>query len=145
MALELRTTSQIITHYTKMEDDTAENYRQIAQLFSAYHDLFNNLAVETLKHRDRVIRAYRQGVTDAFEVGFNPNPINPDQFIVKAISNTTLNDVLETSIQNEETTIRFCEKASKSSGELLPDLPDTLEYVIRKKRERIKHLSSIRP
>ena len=127
-----------------MEEKSAENYRDIAKSFTEHHDVFNDLAKENLKHRDRVIRAYRQGVTDAFEVGFNPNPINPDEYTIITISSDNLNDVLTSLIQNEETIIHFCEKASKSSGELLPDLPDTLEYVIRKKRQRIQQLNSIK-
>ena len=140
----LRTTSQIITHYTQMEEKSAENYRDIAITFTEHHDVFTDLAKENLKHRDRVIRAYRQGVTDAFEVGFNPNPINPNEYTIKTISCNNLNEILETLVQNEETIALFCEVASKSSGELLPDLPDTLEYVIRKKRQRIQQLKSIK-
>ena len=140
----LRTTSQIISHYTQLVEKSVENYRNISTIYLDYYDLFNDLAKENLKQRDRVIRAYRQGVTDAFEVGFNPNPINPDKYSIETISNTNLNDIVETSIQNEETIIHFCKKASTSSGELLPDLPDTLEYVIRKKKQMIKKLKSIR-
>jgi hypothetical protein len=127
-----------------MEEKSAEYYGDIAITFIEHHDFFKDLAKENLKHRDRVIRAYRQGVSDAFEVGFNPNPINPDQFTIKAISSNNLNEILETLVQNEETIALFCEVASKSSGELLPDLPDTLEYIIRKKRQRIQQLNSMK-
>lgn len=140
----LRTTSQIISYYIQMEEENSENYRKTSQYFPDQRALFTNIAKESLKHRDRVLRTYRQGVTDAFEVGFNPNPIDPDHFKVSKIPDTTLAETLEASIKNEETIIKFCETATKSSGELLPDLPDTFEYIIRKKKQRIEKLSSAR-
>ena len=139
----LRTTSQIISHYEALEDRAAENYRRLAEAHPEHGETFNGLADENVKHRDRVIRAYRMGVTDAFEVGFIRNPVDPDAYRLTEIDPGALAEAVEASIGNEEKIINFCLEAAKSSGELLPDLPDTFEWLIKRKKKRVERLRDL--
>ncbi|MBN2336152.1 hypothetical protein JXL21_11380 [Candidatus Bathyarchaeota archaeon] len=143
MALVLRTTSQIISHYEALEDRAAENYRRLAEAHPEHMEVFTGLADENAKHRDRVIRAYRMGVTDAFEVGFTRNPVDPASYELTEVDRGTLAEAVEASIDNEEKIIQFCLEAAKSSGELLPDLPDTFEWLIKRKKKRVERLRSL--
>ena len=46
------------------------------------HEENFRLAKENIRHRDMSLRAYREGVTDAFEVGFLAEPLNPDDYML---------------------------------------------------------------
>lgn len=140
----LRTTSQIIDHYSKMEEHQAENYQRMTEKLPAYSDFFKKLAKDNLQHRDRVRRAYRLGVTDAFEVGFISNNINSEDYAIEKVSLDSLLDALVKVIINEHKIISYLEAAVKSSGELIPDLPNTYEYIIRMKKRRINELKKLK-
>lgn len=139
----LRTTSQLISHHTQLEDQQTLNYSKLAETFPEHSEVFTKLAKENKKHRDMIARAYREGVTDAFEVGFNPEPLNPDNYVIQEIDAASLDTVIKQSLINEETLIRFCIDASKGSSQLIPDIPDTFDVIIRRKNKRKALLESM--
>ncbi len=139
----LRTTSQIMGHHAELERRSAEGYRALAERHPEHRDVFNRLADENQRHMARVERAYRLGVTDAFEVGFTPNPLDPGDYTLEEFSGESLEEDVATALRNEETVIRFCLDAAKTSGELLPDLPDTFDRLVRGKRKRVELLGSL--
>ena len=139
----LRTTSQIISHHSELEKKSAEGYRALAERHPEHRDVFNRLADENHRHMARVERAYRLGVTDAFEVGITPNQLDPGDYALAGFSGESLEEDVATALRNEETAIRFCLDAAKTSGGLLPDLPDTFEYLVRRKRKRVELLRSL--
>lgn len=139
----LRTTSQIIDHYSKMEENQAENYQRMTEKLPGHSDFFKKLAKDNLQHRDRVRRAYRLGVTDAFEVGFISNSIDKEDYAIEGVSSDSPPDALIRVIINEEKIISYLEAAVKSSGELIPDLPNTYEYIIKMKKRRIEQLKKL--
>ena len=101
------------------------------------------LADENRRHMERVERAYRFGVTDAYEVGITPTQLDSGDYELEEYSGGVLSDDLATALRNEETVIRVCLDAAKTSGELLPDLPDTFDYLIKRKRKRLELLRSL--
>ncbi len=134
----LRTTSQVLAQHSQLEETQASQYSELATRFPEHEDAFNKLAKENLRHKDMALRAYREGVTDAFEVGFLAEPLNPDDY--------TLNDVsgdLSVTVGNEEVLIRFCLDVASSSSELIPDLPETFERLVKRKKRRIQRLEEI--
>ena len=139
----LRTTSQIIGHHAEIEKKSAEGYRALAQRYPEHRDVFNRLADENHRHMARVERAYRLGVTDAFEVGITPNQLDPGDYALEEFTGESPSEDLATALRNEETVIRFCLDAAKTSGELLPDLPDTFDQLVRGKRKRVELLRSL--
>ena len=139
----LRTTSQIIGHHSGLEKKSAEGYRALAERHPEHRDMFNRLADENHRHMARVERAYRLGVTDAFEVGITPNQLDPGDYALEEFNGKSLSEDVATALRNEERVIRFCLDATKSSGELLPDLPDTFEHLVRGKRKRVELLRSL--
>ena len=139
----LRTTSQIISYHSELEKKSAEGYRVMAEQYHEYRDKFTRLADENHRHLVRVKRAYRLGITDAFEVGIMPNQLDPGNYSLEEFTGKSLSEDVATAVRNEETMIRFCLNAAKTSGELLPDLPDTFEYLVRSKRKRVELLRNL--
>ena len=143
MALVLNTTSQLISFHTELENKTAEYYHTLANLYPEYSNTFIKLAEENKKHKEQVITAYRLGVTDAFEVGFSTNPLDPANYKLTLKGTGTRTKDIYTAVENEKKVITFCLDAIKTSNELLPDIPNTFEYLIRRKKKRIKLLSEL--
>ncbi|MQY83429.1 hypothetical protein GH157_07045 [archaeon] len=143
MALVLRTTSQIISHHAELERRSAEEYRALAERHPGHMDVFNRLADENNRHMARVERAYRFGVTDAYEVGITSTQLDPGDYALAGFSGESLEEDVATALRNEETVIRFCLDAAKTSGELLPDLPDTFDYLVKRKMKRVELLRSL--
>jgi rubrerythrin len=143
VALVLRTTSQIISHHAGLERGSAEGYRKLAERYPDHQDSFIGLADENHRHMARVERAYRLGVTDAYEVGITPTQLDPGDYVLEEYSGESLEEDLATALRNEETMMRFCLDAAKTSGELLPDLPDTFDYLVKRKGKRVELLRSL--
>lgn len=143
MALVLKTTSQLISFHTKLENKTAEYYFTLAKLYTEHANTFIKLAEENQKHKERVNTAYRLGVTDAFEVGFTTNPLDPANYALRMNIVGTLTKDIFTVVENEKKLIKFCMDAIKTSNELLPDIPNTFEYLVRRKKKRIKLLREL--
>ena len=139
----LRTTSQIISYYARLEMKSVDGYRQMAEHYPDHSEVFNRLANENQRHMARVERVYRFGVTDAYEVGITSIQLDPGEYQLEDYTGESLAEDLETALRNEETMIRFCLDAAKTSGELLPDLPDTFDYLDRRKRRRAELLRGL--
>ena len=135
----LRTTSQVLAHHSLLEEIQSRQYSELTTRFRQHKDAFDKLAKENLRHRDMALRAYREGVTDAFEVGFLAEPLNPDDYTLKEQINT-----IRDAIGNEETLIRFCLDVASSSSELIPDLPETFERLVKRKKRRIQRLEEVK-
>jgi len=139
----LRTTSQIISHHAQLEEKSAEGYKALAERHPDHREIFIRLAEENHRHMARVERAYRFGVTDAYEVGITSTQLDPGEYQLEEYMGESLTEDLATALRNEETLIRFCLDAAKTSGELLPDLPDTFDYLIRRKKRRSELLRGL--
>ena len=138
----LRTTSQVLSLHSHLEETQSSQYGELATRFIEQGETFSSLAKENLRHRDMALRAYREGVTDAFEVGFLAEPLNPDDYGLNAPPRD-LKEALKTAINNEEVAIRFCLDVASSSSELIPDLPETFERLVKRKKRRVKRLEEI--
>ena len=137
-----RTTSQVLSHHSHLEETQSSQYSELAKRFNEHQETFSGLAKENLRHRDMALRAYREGVTDAFEVGFLAEPLNPDDYGLNDPSGD-LKEALKTAISNEEIAIRFCLDVASSSSELIPDLPETFERLVKRKKRRVKRLEEL--
>lgn len=134
----LRTTSQVLSYHAELEETLSRQYSELASRQPEHEETYNRLAKENLRHRDMALRAYREGVTDAFEVGFLAEPLNPEDYTLKDSPND-----LKKAVENEETLIKFCLDVASSSSELIPDLPETFERLVKRKKRRIQRLEEI--
>ena len=138
----LQTTSQLLSQHQAIEEKQAKLYKELAKKHPEQAHVFEKLAKDSLRHRDMAQRAYREGVTDAFEVGFLANPLDPDDYLLMEPEGE-LSEVVYSMISNEETVIRFCNDAASNSSKLLPDVPETFERLVKRKKRGIEQLKEI--
>jgi len=138
----IRTAGQLITLHGQLEDKVAEALRSLARLHPEAAGALSRLADESVQHRDMVLKVYREGVTDAFEVGFLSKPMDEDGYKV-AEPRGTLREALRVALANEETVIRFCRDAAEDSNQLIPGLPQTFTRLAKKKEKRKAALESL--
>ena len=138
----IRTTSQLISLHAKLEEEAAKQLRALAQRNPEKAEALNRLADENIQHRDTVARVYREGVTDAFEVGYLSSPLNEGEYTIDELEGP-LNEAVGAALQNEDTVIRFCLDASRDANQLIPNLPQTLSRLAKRKERRRALLESL--
>ncbi|TRO51299.1 hypothetical protein E2P71_09295 [Candidatus Bathyarchaeota archaeon] len=138
----LTTTSQLISHHKAIEEQQSCLYSVLAGEHPEHSDVFMKLGKDSLKHLEMVQRAYREGVTDAFEVGFLAKPINENEYVlIKPMGG--LADAVKVMLSNDKTIIRFCEEAAVNSGNLLPDVPETFMRLVKRKKKNLDTLKEM--
>jgi hypothetical protein len=114
----------------------------LVEKYSEYADLFTKLAKDSLRFTEIAQRAYREGVTDAFEVGFLATTLDTGDYKLEK-PDGSLSDDIQTMIANEEKIIKFCLDAASNSSKLLPDVPETFQRLVKRKNRSIKRLKEI--
>ncbi len=144
----LNTTSAFITFHGKLEDEVGAFYSRLAGSgrYPEAEEAFLALARENGKHREMVLRTYREVITDAFEGGFPLFPLNESDYMIQMElpEDMSLSDVLKRAAENEDTSRRFCTDAAKSTRGLMADVPQAFEWVAKAKARREKELESLR-
>jgi hypothetical protein len=138
----IKTTSQLVSFHAKLEDETAEKLRALAQGQPKAAEALIDLADENIQHRDTVTRVYREGVTDAFEVGYLSQPMNEGDYVINELEGP-LNEAVMTALLNEDTVIRFCLDAFRDANQLIPSLPQTFSRLAKRKEKRKALLESL--
>ncbi len=144
----LNTTSAFITFHGKLEDETRAFYMRLAGSgrYPEAEEAFMALARENGKHKETVLRTYREVVTDAFEGGFPLFPLDEEDYRIQTElhDEASLYDALKRAAEIEETSRRFCTDAAKSTRGLMADIPQAFEWVARAKARRERELHSLR-
>ena len=138
----IRTTSQLIALHGELEDRVAEILRSLAQIHPEAADTLSKLADEGVQHRDMILKVYREGVTDAFEVGYLSKPMDEDEYTVREPKGS-LSSAVKTALLNEDTVIRFCRDAAEDSNQLIPGLPQTFLRLAKRKEKRRAALGAL--
>jgi rubrerythrin len=136
-----------ISYYSRLEDSIETFYTKLAddEKHKGTRDIFLALAKENSKHKEKVLRAYREVITDAFEGGFPLTTLKEEDYALKIELEDELNlsDVIKRAIEIEEKIRMFCEDAANSTKGLMADVPQTFEWVANRKTRRINKLESI--
>ena len=135
----MKTTSQLLSHHQSLEETQAGYHSALAEKYPEHADVFNKLAKDNRRHMEMAQRAYREGVTDAFEVGFLAKELDPANYTLVEPSGD-LATVVKTMISNEEKIIGFCVDAASNSSKLLPDVPETFERLVKRKKRSIEKM-----
>jgi len=138
----IKTTSQLISLHAKLEEEAAEKLRALAQRHPEAAEALNRLADENIQHRDTVTRVYREGVTDAFEVGYMSKPLNEGDYTINELEGP-LKEAVRTALLNEDAVIKFCLDASRDANQLIPSLPQTFSSLAKRKEKRKALLDSL--
>lgn len=136
-----------ITFHGNLEDKIKSFYENLAENESdiAARDIFLELAKENIKHKDMVLRTYREIITDAFEGGFPITELDEKEYDLKTenMENVNLSDIINKAIEIEEISRRFCEDASKSINGLLVEVSQAFAWVKNKKQKRSQKLKNL--
>lgn len=139
----INTTSMLMSYHQTIEEKQSFYYESLVENFPQYRDLFKTLSKDHLRHMEMAQRAYREGVTDAFEVGFLSNPLNPDDYeLVNPGGN--IHSSIQIMIKNENTIIKYCEDVIQNSSKLLPDILATFERLVKRKKKYIETLENLK-
>ena len=142
----LNTTSMFITFHGRLEDSVRAFYEGLAE-DEGYGDargLFLELARENGKHKEMVLRTYREVISDAFEGGFPLTGLDEKDYTLNTdvTQECSLTETLKGAIKLEETVKKFCEDAAASTKGLMPDVPQVFKWVARRKVRRIEKMKS---
>ena len=143
----LTTTSMFITFHGRLEDSIKTFYEKLAhkEIYAGVRGAFLALAKENGEHKEMVLRAYREVITDAFEGGFPLTNLNEEDYLLETElpDETSLSDVLKMAVEIEEKSRKFCEDAASSTKGLMADVPQAFEWVAKRKTRRIGRLESL--
>jgi rubrerythrin len=136
-----------ITFHGRLEDSIKTFYEMLAskETYAGVRDAFFALAKENGKHKEMVLRTYREVITDAFEGGFPLTNLDEKDYLLKTAlpDSLSLVDVLKLAVEIEEKSRKFCEDAASSTEGLMADVPQAFEWVAKRKTRRIKKLESL--
>ena len=145
--MDLTTVSSVLNFYERLEDQTAKFYEELAKndRYSEGVEMFLDLAKDSRRQKDRVLRAYRECVTDILEVGFSLSGLREAdyQFEKETGRDASFQDILRYAINMEETSRRFCQDVSRRSKALLADISREFERAAERKEERKSKLESL--
>ncbi len=136
----LRTMSQLLRHHRSMEEEQASYHNLLADSYPEHGEFFSRLGKDNLRHMEMAQRAYREGVTDAFEVGFLDEPADPEDYILTEPKGG-LRESIRVMITNEEQIINYCVDVASNSSTLLPDVPETFMRLVKRKKRNIKKMT----
>ncbi len=142
----LNTTSMFITFHGKLEDSVKTYYEGLAEdeRYGETRELFHELARENGKHKEMILRTYREVITDAFEGGFPLTDLDEKNYELETevADGLILPKVMDKAVELEETSKRFCEDAAASTKGLMADVPQAFEWVAKRKTRRIDKIKS---
>ena len=140
----LNTCSALISFYERFEDEVNRFYLKLGDEFPEEKVFFNSLSRENIKHKQRVVRAYREVITDAIEACFI-SEIDEKKYDLSMVSMTATNlaEAVRNAIQVEEKSRLLCNNAVESTEGLLHDITRAFDRVARDKTKRIEKLKQI--
>ena len=142
--MELITASAVVSYATKLEEESARLYEEMAQKHPENKDIFLSLAKENKINKQSIERAYYSVISDKLEACFI-KILNTDNYSIeiklpeKADYSTTLSKAVEI----EEKIQKFLIDASNAIGALVPDVSWTFSRIGKKREERINKLKSL--
>ena len=143
----LNTASAIISFFGRLEDQIIELYENLAanEEYSEAKDTFLVLAKDNKRDRETVQRVYQEVVTDAIETGFSFTGLNEDDYQISTelAEGLSYSNVVRMAIDAEDKSSKFCIDASESSRSLLADIPQSFEWVAKRKNRRKEQLASL--
>jgi rubrerythrin len=135
-----------ITFHGSMEDSVKDFYEDLIEdeRSGEIRGLFQDLAKENGKHKEMVLRTYREVITDAFEGGFPLVGLDEKNYKLETevIAGMNLPTMLDRALELEEACKRFCEDAAASTKGLMADVPQAFEWVAKRKARRIEKIKS---
>jgi len=144
MAEIINTCSEAISLAKKLENQSSEFYKNLAETVAEDKDVFLSFVEENGKFVTQIERAYYGVITDAFEGCFAFN-INPDDYElnIELTSEMDAAQALKRALEVEEKIVDFYNDAAEQSKSLMADVPRTFKLVAKKRNNRQAKLRSL--
>lgn len=143
----LHTTSAFITFHGELEDKIKGFYESLAVIdkYSAGRETFLSFSKENKKHKDMILRTYREVISDALEAAFPLMDLDESDYEIKTkiMEDMRFQDIMKKAIEIEKKSYKYCRDAGKSTSGLLADIPLAFEWVARRKTIRISKLKDL--
>ena len=140
----LNTAGAFIRFHGEIEDKIIDFYKNLAidERYSEGRDTFSDFSKENQKHKEMILRTYREVITDALEAAFPLRSLDEADYEIntKLTGDMNLQDVIKRAIEIEEKSQKYCVDAGESTSGLLADIPQAFEWVARRKTRRIQKL-----
>ncbi len=146
--MELATTSALLSFYSQMEDEITRFYQTLTarDTFSQDQQTFHTFAQESQKHKKRVLRTYREIVSDALETSFSFTGIKTEDYSMdtELPPDITYEKALTKAETIEAVSAKFCATAGQQSQSLLAGIPQAFQRIAKRKIERKQILNTLR-
>ncbi|MGB9694279.1 MAG: hypothetical protein ACPLYF_05485 [Fervidobacterium sp.] len=142
----LNTASAVISFLTKLEEETAKFYADLAQKYPEGRETFTFFSKDNQKNKNLLERAYYGVITDALETCFSfKDGLNPEFYKVRTeiTEETSYFDALKIALKTEETIHKAYTDATSLSEALMADVPQVLKKIAEKRDERIAQLKAL--
>jgi hypothetical protein len=140
----IHTASEGVTLSKQLENDSADFYEKLAQLYAKDAETFLAFAKENRKNTVQVERAYYGVITDAIEGGYALDLETDNYTIDTTVSDGAgYADVLKHAVEMEKTIINYYTDAAEQSRALLADVPRAFTLIARKRNNRLEKLESL--
>jgi len=142
--MELHTASEVISFAKKLENESANFYKDLAERYAKAKDGFLSFAQENGKNVVQIERAYYGVITDAIESCFAFN-INPDEYTFKTelAEKASYSDALDQAAEIEQKIVKFYSDAAEQSKSLMADVPRTFVLIAKKRGNRESKMRSL--
>ena len=131
-----------------MEDEITRFYQTLAarDTFSQGHQTFHTFAQESQKLKKRVLRTYREIVSDALETSFSFTGIKTEDYSMdtELPPDITYKKALTKAEIIEAISAKFCATAGQQSQSLLAGIPQAFQRIAKRKMERKQILHTLR-
>lgn len=142
----LNTASAVISFVTKLEEETAKFYNELAQKYPEGKEVFLSFSKENRKSKLMVERAYYGVITDALEACFSfKDGLDPKAYAIKTelAEDASYVDALKAVLEIEETIRKLYMDAAVLSEGLMADVPRVFNIVAKKRGDRIAKLKAL--
>ena len=142
----LNTASAVISFLTRLEEETAKFYADLAQKYPEGKETFTFFSRDNQKNKTMLERAYYGVITDALEACFSfKEGLNPEAYKVgtEITEEASYLDALKIALKTEENIYKAYTDAASLSEALMADVPQTLRKIAKKRDERIVKLKAL--
>lgn len=140
--MELVTASAIVSYVTRIEDDSARFYDDLAKRYPEAKEVFLSFAKENKSNKTLIERTYYGIISDKLEACFIKT-LNTNDYSIEIellAEDTSYFDALKKALELEEKIQKLLQDAAESTKALVPDVSWILTRIGRKRGDRINRL-----
>jgi rubrerythrin len=141
---EINTASAAMSFARKLEEDSSQYYKTLAEKYLESKERFLLFARENGKFITQFETAYYSVISDALEGCFAFN-LHPDKYELKLDipKGASYSEAIAQAVELESKMIQFYSEAAEQSKSLLADVPRAFLLIVKKREARRSELNSL--